>query len=186
MSLFDLWLPVLLSGVAVFLVSSIIHMCLHWHKGDYVKMPGEEDVLAAMRSAKLEPGQYMFPCPSSMKDMATPEMMAKYEKGPVGFMSVLPNGPPAMGGALLLWFLYSLLIAAFVGYTASIALPAGASYREVFRLTATVAVMGFAVGNLVDSIWKGVRWAVTLRFVVDGVLYGLATAGVFGWLWPEA
>jgi hypothetical protein len=25
----------------------------------------------------------------------------------------------------------------------------------------------------------------TLKFVVDGVIYGLVTAGTFGWLWPE-
>jgi hypothetical protein len=34
-----LWLPILLSSVIVFLVSSIIHMASRWHKGDYPRVP---------------------------------------------------------------------------------------------------------------------------------------------------
>ena len=37
-----------------------------------------------------------------------------------------------------------------------------------------------------DSWWKGVSWSSTLKYVFDGVLYGLATAGTFAWLWPAA
>jgi len=33
-----LWLPILLSSVIVFIVSSIIHMASPWHKSDYPKM----------------------------------------------------------------------------------------------------------------------------------------------------
>ena len=35
-----------------------------------------------------------------------------------------------------------------------------------------------------ESIWKGQSWSTTLKFVFDGLVYGLLTAGVFGWLWP--
>ena len=34
-----------------------------------------------------------------------------------------------------------------------------------------------------DSIWKGQGWKITAKFIFDGVVYGLVTAGVFGWLW---
>ena len=27
---------------------------------------------------------------------------------------------------------------------------------------------------------------ITLKFVLDGVIYGLVTAATFGWLWPGA
>jgi hypothetical protein len=35
-----------------------------------------------------------------------------------------------------------------------------------------------------DSIWKGQRWGISVKFVVDGLVYGPVTAGIFGWLWP--
>ena len=34
-----LWLPILLSSVAVFFASSIIHMLSPWHKSDYAHVP---------------------------------------------------------------------------------------------------------------------------------------------------
>ncbi len=47
-------------------------------------------------------------------------------------------------------------------------------------------MLTFSVSYVPDSIWKGVPWMVTFKNVVDGVVYGLVTAGVFGWLWPAA
>jgi hypothetical protein len=35
-----------------------------------------------------------------------------------------------------------------------------------------------------NAIWFGYRWSATAKDVVDGMIYGLLTAGVFGWLWP--
>lgn len=183
-SMTELWLPILLSSVFVFIVSSIIHMVTPIHKGDFKKMPGEEKVLAEMRAQGLRPGSYAFPCCESMKDMGSPEMTAKCKLGPVGFMTVVPNGPCNMGKSLVLWFLYSLLIGVFVAYVATLGLNRGAAYMSVFRLAGTVAIIGYAVGGLPESIWKGQKWSITLKFVFDGVLYGLVTGGTFGWLWP--
>ena len=42
-ALLDLWLAILLSAVIVFVASSIIHMVLQIHKGDYSKLPDEEE-----------------------------------------------------------------------------------------------------------------------------------------------
>ena len=182
----SLWLPILLSAVLVFVVSSIIHMVVGWHKADHKKLAKETEALEAMRKLGVSPGSYMFPCPASMKDMSSPEMLEKYNAGPVGFMTVFPNGPPAMGKSLVLWFIYSIVISIFVGYIATMSLSRGADYNLVFRVTGTVAILGYAVPNVVDTIWKGVSWGVTFRFIVDGILYGLCTAGAFGWLWPAA
>ena len=44
MALTELWLPILVSAVFVFLVSSVIHMAIPIHKNDWSKMPGEEEV----------------------------------------------------------------------------------------------------------------------------------------------
>ena len=185
-ALLDLWLPILLSAVFVFVASSVLHMLIPIHKGDFGKLPGEEAVLEGMRAQGVRPGSYGFPYAGSMKEMGTPEMIEKLNRGPVGFMTVLPNGPMNMGKSLVQWFLFSLVISIFTAYVATIVLPVGQDYMLVFRLTSTVAFMAYALGNVVDSIWKGVSWVVTLKFVFDGTVYALVTAGAFGWLWPSA
>ena len=38
----ELWLPILLSAVFVFIASSIFHMVIPLHKGDYKKLSGED------------------------------------------------------------------------------------------------------------------------------------------------
>jgi len=182
----DLWLPILLSAVFVFVVSSILHMALPFHKGDCKPLPGEEGVLDALRAAGVQPGEYMFPGAECMKDMGTPEMRAKFQRGPVGMMTVMPNGPINMGRSLAQWFVFSLVISVFCGYLATALLPHGAEYLAVFRLTGTVAVLAYGVSHVPDSIWKGVSWSITAKFLLDGVIYGLVTAGTFGWLWPSA
>ncbi len=185
-SLVELWLPILLSAVFVFIVSSILHMVIPIHKDDFKKMPGEDKLLEAMRAQSIQPGSYMFPCGESMKDMGTPEMIEKCNKGPVGIMTVTVNGPQAMGKYLVMWFIYSIIIGIFVAYLASLSLSRGADFMAVFRLTATAAILGYGATHIVDSIWKWQRWGITIKFIFDGVLYGLATAATFAWLWPDA
>lgn len=184
MSLLDLWLPILLSAVFVFIVSCVLHVAIPWHRNDYGKLPEEASVLEAMRRAGVTPGQYAFPHAECPKDMATPEMQAKYQNGPVGFAIVLPNGPPQMGKPLVQWFVLALVISGLVAYVGKSALPAGEAYLSVFRVTGTAAMLAYVTSYALDSIWKGIRWSTTGKFMVDGVLYGLVTAGTFGWLWP--
>jgi len=180
----DLWLPIVLAAVFVFVASSVIHMLLPVHKGDYRKLSNEEQVLESLRSAGAAPGQYMFPSADSMKEMCTPEMQEKFRRGPVGLLVVRPSGPPAIGKSLVQWFVFCLVVGALTAYIARHALPDGAKYLKVFQLTGAVAVLGYAFSSVQDSIWKGVGWGTTIKFVVDGVVYGLLTAGTFAWLWP--
>jgi hypothetical protein len=182
----DLWVPILLSSVLVFVASSVIHMCLPIHKSDYHKVPDEGEVLALLRSKPLEPGGYVFPYCGSMKDMGSPETLEKFRQGPVGYLMIRPSGPPGMGKCLIQWFLYTIVIGVFVAYVASLAgLVRGAGFSSVFRITATVAILGHAVTHVPDSIWKGHPWTSTFKFVADGVVYGLITGATFGWLWPS-
>jgi hypothetical protein len=180
-----LWLPILLSAVIVFIASSIIHMVLQIHKNEYKKLPGEENILEAMRKEGVVPGEYMFPCAPSFKESGSPEMQEKYKRGPCGIMTVLPSKAPAMGKGLVLWFIFSLVISVFAAYIASRTLSVGTPYLTVFRITGTVAVLAYAISALPDYIWKGKPLGSTILHVVDGVIYGLLTAGVFGWLWPS-
>jgi len=182
----SLWLPIVLSAVVVFVVSAIIHMVLPYHRSDFAGLPREDDVLGAIRTAGVAPGAYMFPFCTSMKDMSSAEMRAKYEKGPVGMLTVLPSRMPAMNKALALWFIYLLVVSVFVAYIAGRTLGPGTGYLQVFRVAGAAGFLAYAGAHAADPIWRGVSWSTTVKNLFDGLVYGLFTAGVFGWLWPQA
>jgi hypothetical protein len=55
----------------------------------------------------------------------------------------------------------------------------------VFRITGTVAFVGYALALWQMSIWYHRSWATTIKTTIDGLIYAALTAGVFGWLWPK-
>ncbi|MGE5112356.1 MAG: hypothetical protein ACM3JB_15945 [Acidobacteriaceae bacterium] len=183
-SLAALWLPILLSAVIVFVASSILHMVLPYHKNDYSRLPDEEKVMAALRGMTLPRGLYIFPY-CTHQEMKKPEMVEKYKKGPVGHMTIFPSGRINMGKYLGQWFVYCLIVAFFAAYLASRTLIPGTHYLQVFRVVGTAAFMAFGIGTLANGIWKGQPWGMTIKETVDGLIYGLLTAGTFGWLWPR-
>jgi len=184
-SLGTLWIPILASAVIVFLVSSVIHMALPWHKADYPRLTAERQVMDALRPLALPPGDYMLPRASDMKEMKSPEFQERMRQGPVMLLTVRPNGPWRMGGSLLQWFLYSIVVSIFAGYVGGRALPAGSDYLHVFQLVGTTAIAGYSLALAQLSIWYARGWGLTIRSIVDGVIYGALTAGTFGWLWPR-
>src|SRR5438132_10903312 len=111
-----LWLPILLSSVLVFVLSSVIHTVLPWHKSDYPKLPNEDRVMDALRPLAIPPGDYMMPRPSSRQDMRSPEFADKMKKGPVMMLTVFPSGPMSMGRNLSLWFLYCAAVGTGAAY----------------------------------------------------------------------
>jgi hypothetical protein len=181
----DLWLPILLSSVIVFVVSSIIHMMLPWHRSDYPKVPNEDKLMDALRPLDIAPGDYMVPRASSVKEMRAPEFMAKMQKGPVLILTMMPNGPFSMRKNLVSWFLYSIVIGMFAAYVAGLALPAGADHLRVLQLTGVTAFIAYSVALWQMSIWYRRSWIMTLKTTVDGLVYALLTAGTFAWLWPH-
>jgi hypothetical protein len=180
----ELLLPMLLSSVLVFLVSSFIHMASPWHKNDYPKSPSEDKVLDALRPIALPPGDYMMPRPASREEMRSTEFTEKLKKGPVVMLTVWPNGPVAMAKNLVQWFIYSLIVGLFAAYIAGRALPHGVEYLQVFRFVGVSAFLGYSLALWQMSIWYGRAWSITIKATVDGLIYGLLSAGVFGWLWP--
>ena len=182
--LLALWLPILLSAVIVFLVSSIIHMALPWHKSEYPKIPNEDKVRDALRPLAIPPGDYMVPRASNAQEMRSPEFLAKLKQGPVLVVTVLPNRDFDMRRNLTLWFLYSVAVGVFAAYVAGRVLPPGAPYLPVFRFAGVTAFLGYAVALWQMSIWYQRAWRTTVMATVDGLIYALLTAGTFGWLWP--
>ncbi len=180
-----LWLPILLSSVIVFAVSSLIHMVLPWHKSDYPRVPNEDQLRAALRPLAIPPGDYMVPRPASSQEMRSPEFAEKVRAGPNLILTVIPSGPWSMGKNLTLWFIYGVVVSLFAGYVAGRALPPGAAYLAVFRFAGVTAFIGYAVALWQMSIWYRRAWSTTIKATVDGLIYALLTAGTFGWLWPR-
>ena len=180
MSIPDLWLPILVSAVVVWVASALIWTVLPWHKSDYAKTPDEEGVRAALKGAS--PGFYNIPHCASQAELKLPEMQQKFTDGPLAFIAVLPNGMPAMGRNMGLMFAFFLFVGILCAYFVSRTTGPDAEFLEVFRIAGTVAFIASGVGHIPDSVWFGRPWSGTAKSMLDGLIYGLLTGGVFGWL----
>ena len=179
--LLSLWLPIVLSAVAVFIVSSLIWTVVQYHNRDWRKLPDEE---AARRALKgVGPGHYMIPYAADNKIRQSSEYQEKLKEGPVAMLTGFPSGSFAMGRQMAQWIVYCLVISLLVAYVGSATLPGGTDYLNVFQVTGTVAILAYAGAAPASSIWFGHTWSRTAKDVLDGVIYGLLTAGIFGWLW---
>lgn len=181
----DLFFPIVLAAVLVFVASTIIHLGLGYHRTDFAKVAAEDELLAALSKFKLPPGDYMIPCAETRQAMRDPAYLEKLKRGPVLIATVLPSGPPSMAKNLVLWFVYCLVVGIFAAYVAGRARGPGAEYLEVFRFAGTAAFIAYSMALWHDSIWYGRRWTTTMKHTIDGLIYGLLTGGAFGWLWPR-
>jgi hypothetical protein len=179
------WLPLVLSAVFVFIMSSLIHMVGPWHKTDYLALPNQDAVMDALRPFAIPPGDYMVPRPASMAEMRSPEFAAKIAKGPVIIATVKPSEMTGMGQNLVLWFLYSLVVNALAEILTFKALGPGAPYPGVFKWVFATAFLGYSVALAQHSIWYSRKWSTTVKSMFDGAIYAAVTAGTFGWLWPR-
>lgn len=182
----SLWLPILLSAVLVFIVSSILHMVFTYHNNDFGKIPSEDEVMDALRKFDIPPGDYVIPYAGGMEAMKSEQYKAKMEKGPAAFITVIPSGPPSMGGSLAMWFAFILVVNIIAAYLGGRALGPDAPYLSVFRFVGCSAFIGHSLALLQNSIWYKHNWGATLKSMFDGLIFALLTAGVFGWLWPGA
>jgi hypothetical protein len=181
----SLWLPIVVSAVIVFLASWIVHMFLPFHRSDFAKLPQEDAVLDALRSLNVPSGQYLAPYANTPAQMKQPEYVEKRKRGPALFLNVATGADPGMGKSLLQWFVYLLVISLFAAYLAHKAIATGAPYLGVFKFVGVTAFLAYSLGHAHQSIWYRQAWRTTANYFLDGLIYSLLTAGVFGWLWPR-
>jgi hypothetical protein len=181
----SLWLPVLVSGAAVWIASAIVWMVLPHHRSDFKSLKDEPSVADALRKQGLPPGEYRVPYCSDMKAMKDPAFVKKLEDGPVALVVLTKPGPPAMGKSLGLYLAFTVFVSFVVAYIARLTLQPSSSGAEVFRLTGTVAIATYALGVIPESIWMGRPWPHTIKSVIDAAAYGLLTGAVFMLLWPK-
>lgn len=176
----ELWMPIVVSAVFVWIASFVTHMVLPHHKKEWVGLPDEAKFASALEGVPA--GQYMFPF-GTMEDQRSPEFQAKMKAGPCGTLT-LWAGPVNMGRNLVLTLLFYVVVGVFAAYVAWHGLGAGEHpYRLVFRITGAVAFATYGLGWMSHAIWYG--WKGFWADLFDGLLYALVTGGTFGWLWPH-
>jgi hypothetical protein len=179
-----LWMPIDVSALLVFVASFVAWVVLPHHKSDWKRLPDEESVRKAL-TRDILPGQYVIPYAADAKAMEDADYRRKCAEGPAGILTLRRPGTPSLSKPLALSFLYYIAVAAAVAYVTGRSLPPGARYVEVFRISGSTAMMAYAGALATEAIWFGRPWSVTLKGIVDGIAYGLLTAGAFGWLWPR-
>jgi hypothetical protein len=179
-----LWLPIVVSAVVVFFASWVMWMVLPHHRSDWQRLPDEDGVMQNLGKAGVGAGQYSFPHCGSPDLMKDPAWVRKMEEGPSGLMVVMRPGPLNMGRSMLASVLHNLVIAVLVAYVASTTLDDTTHYLKVFRVVSTTAFLGFSGAWAVNAIWFHHTWSSTLKHMIDGLVYALLMAGIFGWLWP--
>ena len=180
----QLWLPILLSAAAVFVAGSVLNMVLPHHRKDYMRLPDEDAMRAAIQAQKLARAQYAIPYAHSKEDWNSPEVRQKFQTGPVGLL-VIGRNTAGMSRQLIAQGVYVLCVSLMVAYVASAALFTvdAPTYLKVFQVTGATATLAYSAALFTSSIWFHVPWGNTVRHALDGLVYGLLTAGFFGWLW---
>lgn len=184
--LLALWLPILLSAVVVFVISSLIHMVFKWHASDYKGFANEDAVRGALRVGNPEPGKrYVVPYCADMKEMGSEAMRKKYAEGPNAVVVFGPTGQPGMGRQLGVWFLWSLIIALGAGFI--VAELVGISpwrARAGAKLVGAFTFAAYGLGTVTESIWMYRSWISSAKYLLDSALYAVGSALVFYHLWP--
>jgi hypothetical protein len=178
----ELWLPIVLAAITVFMVSSLIWTVVQYHNSDWHGLDDEDAARTVFKNQP--PGQYAVPYAADNRARASETWQQKYREGPVAMITVMQNGNVNMAGQLIQWFVYCLVISVFVAYVAGSTLSIGSDYLKVYQVTSTVAFLAYGGMTGIRKIWFGQPTGSALKDLVDALIYGLLTAGFFGWLWP--
>lgn len=180
----QLWLPILLSGAAVWVVSAIVWMAMPHHKKDWSPMPDEAAFYRAFDELKFPPGNYGFPDMRDRSRCKDPEVQKRWKAGEMGLLSVW--GKVSMGRNMMVTFLVYLVISFFVAYIGSVAVKPGASFGQAFQVLGTAGVLGYAFGHIPGAVWFAAYPRAIIMCVIDGIAYGLITGAIFAAMWPGA
>ena len=180
MTILSLWLPIIVSAVAMFFASFLIWAVLNYHNRDYRGAGNEDAVRAALKGSA--PGFYILPFCLDPAEARNPEVRQKFEEGPIAYITVAKNGLPYMAPRMVLMFAFFVLVGVICAYFVSRTLAPGAAYLSVFRVAGTVAFIANSFALVPESIWFSRPWSMTLKNFVDALVYALLTGGVFGWL----
>jgi hypothetical protein len=181
----ELWLPILVSAAAVWIASALAWMLMPHHKGDWKKLPDEDGFLKSLGALNIPSGTYGFPNMShaDCKDPATKE---KFMRGPTGYINIWPaNAFSSMGPKMIGSFIVYVVVSVLVAYLCSATLTHESDFSKVFQVAGTSAMMAYCLSRIPNDIWFNTPKRAITTSTVDGIVYGLITGAIFGWLWPH-
>ncbi len=182
----QLWVPILLSGVFVFIWSAISWTMLPWHNSEWKGLPDADGVRALLKQKGWGPGQYAFPWVDDPKARQAPEFQAKMAEGPSGHVIIMKPGPMSMGKNMVQGVIFDIIVSFFAAYVAWHALGAYPQpYLRVFRVIGAIGFMAYLFAKVPDSIWFGRPWRSVFYDAIDALIMGFLMGGTFGWLWPH-
>ena len=197
--LLSLWLPILLSAAAVWIVSTIFGMPFLHHKNDWIGLPpaptptagGSEDAfMEFIRTSGIKPGNYLFPDFRTREAMESEKVGKALKEGPVGHLSLWPP-PLSMGGKMAGTFVVYLVVSTLIAYLASAALPTPpppakpAAFAKAFQVIATAGILAYSFSFIPSAIWFGAYKRTIVMSIIDGIVFGLITGAIFAWSWPH-
>ncbi len=179
MGIEQLWLPILLSGLATHIYSTLAWMLLPHHKPEWNRLPVEQELLELLNRHQVPPNQYMFPFAANGNEAGTPEFKTRQA---CSGMLIRWATPLNMGAAIGKTLAFFMVAAACIGYLAGLAIPTpSADAAHVFRVVGTTGILTHCFAHFPHVFWFRRRIAME---VLDGIIFAMITAGIFAALWP--
>lgn len=191
--LLPLWLPILLSAAAVWIVSTILGMPFFHHKNDWIGLPADQEnaFMDAIRTIGIKPGNYLFPDFRTREAMESEKVKQALERGPVGHLS-LWRTPLSMGGKMAASFVVYLAVSTLIAYLAAVALPAadkpvagGWGFAKIFQVVGTAGILAYCFSFIPNAVWFGAYKRSIVASIIDGVVFAMITGAIFAWRWPR-
>ena len=182
--LIPLWLPILHSATAIWIISSIVGMALPHHKQDFIDLPDEDSFMDYIRRSGIKPGNYVFPDFRDREAMKSQKVEKALKEGPVGHLSVW-QPPVTMGDKLVATFIVYLVVSILIAYLTRVALPGPADFAKVFQVAATAGILAYSFSFIPNALWFGSYTRTIVASFIDGIAYGCITGALFAWRWPH-
>jgi Flp pilus assembly protein TadB len=183
-----LWVPVVVSTAAMFMLSFVFWAALNVHAGDHDHIPNskENELRDALARLGIGPGSYMFPKAMNHAEASSNEFQGQFFVKPSGTMMIFRK--PNMALNMLATAMLFLVICLGVAYVAHLTLakaPAAASFWQVFRVVFTILFLGCSIHPLINQVWFQSKGRTKVLTVIEGACYAAAAGLVFAWLWPR-
>ena len=177
----ELWLPILINGVVLFILSFLAWVILPHHFNDFKRVPDEQIFMDAIRDLKLPTGNYMFPYADCKADQGKPEFAERYKAGPRGTIQIFEM--PNMGINMAKTVVFFLVTSALIAYVTYAACPPTAEnqFIKVWQIAGTIGILVHASSGVLNGIWFKRK---VFTDCIDGVVYGLVLGLIFAALWP--
>ncbi len=185
--LVSLWLPILLSAVAVWFLATILGMALPHHKQDWIGLPAsdEDGFMDYLRKSGIKPGNYLFPDFRTSAQLKSAKVEKALQEGPVGHLSVWKT-PVTMGDKMLGAFVVYLVVSILIAYLTRVALPSTAPFAKVFQIAGTAGILAYSFSFIPNALWFGAYKRTIVASIFDGIICGFVTGAIFAWRWPHA